>query len=114
MAGPAQRTTARKASGDAHQHQAGACCAQAPAARFVRMFKPRFARLVETGEKLQTIRPMPKRLPEIGDHLSLREWTGKPYRSKQRTLCEAIVIHVARITIHEGHYWHALDSVTRP
>lgn len=54
--------------------------------RFVRLFKPRFAPLVEQGKKLHTIRPVPKRMPRPGDRISLREWTGKPYRSKQREL----------------------------
>ncbi len=57
-------------------------------ARFVRMFQPRFAQLVESGNKRQTIRPPPKRIPRRGDHLSLRMWIGKPYRSKQRVLLE--------------------------
>jgi len=53
------------------------------------MFKPQFAPLVESGEKCQTVRPWPKRLPQVGDRISLRCWTGKPYRSKQRVLREA-------------------------
>lgn len=54
--------------------------------QFVRMFQPRFAELVESKVKRQTIRKMPVRMPRIGDILSAREWTGKPYRSKQREL----------------------------
>jgi uncharacterized protein YqfB (UPF0267 family) len=55
------------------------------------MFQPRFARLVESGAKTQTIRVKskakhPRPLPKPGDFLSLREWEGKPYRSKQRKL----------------------------
>lgn len=61
------------------------------------MFQPRFAALVESGEKLQTVRPTPKRLVRVGDKLSLRQWTGKPYRSKQRVLREAIVTQVQTI-----------------
>lgn len=61
---------------------------------FVRMFKPRFARLVESGKKKQTIRPTPKRFPKPGDLISLREWSGKPYRSKQRLLMEACITDV--------------------
>lgn len=66
---------------------------------FVRMFKPRFAKLVKAGRKLQTIRPLPKRIPRCGDHLSLRRWLGKPYRSRQRILRKATVsrIEVCRI-----------------
>lgn len=66
---------------------------------FVRMFKPRFALLVETGTKLQTIRPTPKRLPHPGDRISLRAWTGKPYRSKQRVLRDALIMVVELVTI---------------
>lgn len=59
------------------------------------MFQPRFARLVEAGEKWQTIRPKRKIPVRAGDRLSLREWTGLPYRSKQRqlrdeTVCERV------------------------
>jgi hypothetical protein len=68
---------------------------------FVRMFKPQFAGLVERGEKLQTVRPIPKRMPKTGDRISLRAWEGKPYRSKQRVLREAVVATAEPITISE-------------
>lgn len=68
----------------------------------VRMFKPKFAPKVESGEKKQTVRPRPKRMPKIGQDISLREWTGKPYRSKQRELARSTVTAVASITIHEN------------
>jgi uncharacterized protein YqfB (UPF0267 family) len=48
------------------------------------MFHPRFAALVKAGRKTQTIRGAAR--CAAGDVLSLREWTGRPYRSKQRTL----------------------------
>lgn len=63
------------------------------------MFQPRFAELVERGEKLQTVRPTPKRMPEAGDRISLRTWTGKPYRSKQRILGEGMIVLVATCSI---------------
>lgn len=66
---------------------------------FVRMFKPQFAPLVERGDKRQTVRPTPKRLPHHGDAISLREWTGKPYRSKQRILRTATVTGTQRVEI---------------
>ena len=72
------------------------------ARRFVRMFKPQFAAAVEAGEKCQTIRPTPKRMPEAGDLISLRCWTEKPYRSKQRELREATITKVLPITIEES------------
>jgi hypothetical protein len=73
-------------------------CAR-PRAHFVRMFKPRFAALVEAGTKTQTVRPTPKRMPRVGDTISLRVWTGAPYRSKQRVLREAVIEKVERIVI---------------
>jgi hypothetical protein len=66
---------------------------------FVRMFKPQFAPLVEAGTKLQTVRPTPKRVPQAGDRISLRAWTGKPYRSKQRVLRDATISSVERVKI---------------
>ena len=42
----------------------------------VKLFKPQFSPLVESGLKLQTVRPTPKRMPKPGDRISLREWTG--------------------------------------
>ena len=72
---------------------------------FVRMFKPRFAALVEAGTKTQTVRPTPARMPKAGDKLSLRMWTGKPYRSKQRVLREATVLHVVRIKLDCFDMW---------
>ena len=65
----------------------------------VRMFKPQFAPLVESGVKLQTVRPTPKRMPKPGDRISLRMWTGKPYRSKQRVLRESTITAVEKISM---------------
>ena len=67
--------------------------------RHVRMFKPRFALLVQAGTKLSTIRPTPKREIRAGDVLDLRQWKGLPYRSKQRKLREAICTRVTPIRI---------------
>lgn len=53
------------------------------------MFKPRFAPLVRSGKKRQTIRPNRKNPIKPGDTLSLREWCGLPYRTPQRLLCVA-------------------------
>ena len=66
------------------------------------MFQPRFAPLVESGKKLTTIRGARKRAIKAGDTLSLREWTGKPYRSKQRELRTAVVTAVDKIEMLEG------------
>lgn len=72
------------------------------------MFQPRFARLVETGKKRQTVRKTPKRMPKKGDTVSLREWTGKPYRSKQRELMEATLVNVHTVEI--GDYELTIDG----
>lgn len=78
----------------------------------VRMFKPQFAPLVESGAKCQTVRPIPKRMPKIGERISLREWTGKPYRSKQRVLREAEICDVCYCTVHVGGV--LVDSIPQP
>jgi hypothetical protein len=69
-------------------------------ARHVIMFQPRFAPLVESGAKLQTIRPWRKRQIKAGDIVDLRTWSGLPYRSKQRKLCEAMVAMVLPVSIY--------------
>lgn len=69
------------------------------------MFKPQFAPMVEAGTKCQTVRPTPKRMPKFGDKISLRTWTGKPYRSKQRVLRESTVWSVEPIIIERGPIW---------
>lgn len=66
------------------------------------MFKPQFAPLVAAGTKRQTIRPIPKRMPKVGDHESWREWTGKPYRSKTRKLAQVELTEVTPIRIDDG------------
>lgn len=62
---------------------------------FVRLFKPEFAAKVLSGEKCQTVRATPKRMPTPGDRISCRAWTGAPYRSKQRIL---------RVGLREGRW----------
>ena len=66
---------------------------------FVRLFKPQFASLVESGAKLQTVRPTPMRKPKPGDTISLRCWTGLPYRSKQRVLRNSEITRVLEVRI---------------
>jgi len=65
--------------------------------RFVRMFQPQFSPKVEDGSKCQTVRPKPKIMPKPGDTISCREWTGKPYRSKQRVLRESTITQIQTI-----------------
>ena len=66
------------------------------------LFQPRFAELVRTGQKRQTIRKQARCKP--GDLLSLRRWTGKPYRSKQQRLWGATCRSVCPISIGHGVY----------
>lgn len=63
------------------------------------MFKPRFAPMVKSGAKRQTVRPIPKRYPNVGDIESWREWSGKPYRSKQRELARVEIVGVYPISL---------------
>jgi len=65
------------------------------------IFSTRFHAAVESGEKRQTIRPTRKRPIRIGDPLSLRAWTGAPYRSPQRELRSSICIDVTPFIITE-------------
>lgn len=65
----------------------------------VLMFQPRFAALVRSGAKRTTIRPFRKIPIKVGDDLSLREWTDKPYRSKQITIRTAICRDIPIILI---------------
>jgi len=60
-------------------------------------FQDRFAELVRLGIKRQTIRQAARCKP--GDTLSLRRWTGKPYRSRQETLRTVVCSEVVPIRI---------------
>jgi hypothetical protein len=72
--------------------------------RHVLMFKPQFAPLVKSGVKSRTIRPPRKRPIQAGDLLDLREWSGRPYASKQNKLREETCTSLAEIYIaHPGH-----------
>lgn len=80
---------------------------------FVRLFKAQFAGLIESGKKLQTVRPTPARMPRAGDTISLRTWTGLPYRSKQRVLREAVITSVVSIAIRANGEF-VIDGELRP
>lgn len=67
--------------------------------KFVRMVQPRFVDDVRDGRKLRTIRKTPKRMPRVGDMISLRAWSGKPYRSKQIILKESVITNVQTVLI---------------
>jgi hypothetical protein len=61
------------------------------------MFQDRFAEAVRDGSKTQTIRKSARCSP--GDLLSLRRWSGLPYRSKQEVIVEARCISTATVEI---------------
>jgi hypothetical protein len=65
----------------------------------VLMFQSRFARQVAAGTKRRTIRPQRKRPLQVGHRLSLRQWSAKPYRSRQIVLGAAVVSRVSAVTI---------------
>lgn len=63
------------------------------------LFEPRFWGPIERGEKVHTIRPPRKRRIDVGDGLSLRGWTDKPYRSPQREIMQATCVAIREIWI---------------
>lgn len=80
--------------------------------KIIKLFQPRFAPMVKDGTKLNTIRPLPKRerdMPQVGWDISLREWSGKPYRSKQRVLKESVIEGVSICDVNYLNAW--LDEV---
>lgn len=54
------------------------------------MFESRFVAPIQAGTKRQTIRENSRVLP--GDTLSLRRWTGGPYRSPQHPIVPAVCV----------------------
>ena len=63
----------------------------------VLMFQERFVAGIRSGEKRQTIRKKARCKP--GDVLSLRRWTGRPYRSKQEEIRRAVCTGVSIVGI---------------
>lgn len=75
----------------------------------VLLFQGRFEEAVVSGRKPHSIRPdrrdgRPR--ARVGEALSLRVWTGKPYRSQQREIARAVVTEVERLAIRtDGVMW---------
>lgn len=65
------------------------------------MFQPRFVPRITDGTKRTTIRGKARCKP--GDVLSLRQWTGLPYRSKQREILSTACTAVCAILIDADH-----------
>ncbi len=72
----------------------------------VLLFEPRFAALVADGRKRQTIRATARCTP--GDRLSLRRWSGKPYRSSQIELARGVCAEVLPVSIGRGEWGDGL------
>ena len=81
----------------------------------IKTFKPEFEAKILSGAKTQTIRPWPKgfvkRFPKIGDTLSLRIWTGRPYHSKQRVIFDAPIANVQPFHICSEGFFYVGDHV---
>lgn len=75
-----------------------ACCSSD--FTMVIMFQDRFSESIRSGIKCQTIRRNAR--VHSGDVLSLRRWAGKPYRSHQEVLIDAICIEIRLITIRKS------------
>lgn len=74
----------------------------------VLMIQPRFEDAVVSGRKPHSIRPprsdgRPR--ARVGEPLSIRVWTGKPYRSQQREVARAVVTSVHEIEISDEAIW---------
>ena len=67
----------------------------------VRMFKNQFYLKILGGDKRQTIRPAPKRMPKVGDKESWRQWSGLPYRSPQIELAQVELTSVQIIKMKD-------------
>jgi hypothetical protein len=63
------------------------------------LFLPRFHAPILAGTKRQTIRGPRKRPIKPGDPLSLRGWSGSPYRSPQTVLRDVVCTSVEPIAI---------------
>lgn len=63
------------------------------------MFKPQFAPLVKSGAKRQTIRPIPKRMPKVGDHESWRQWEQLELARVELTSIEPVTIIPCQVVV---------------
>lgn len=68
-------------------------------------FKPRFRPKVLDHTKLNTMRANRKRPVKVGDVLSLRGWSGRPYMTPQIRLMDVICTRVTAVAIEEGSFW---------
>lgn len=77
----------------------------------VLLFQDRFASLVASGSKRHTIRLPRKRPIRVGHTLSLRQWSGKAYRSKQIELLETKCIAIDQVVMtNSGLYIGGIEQ----
>jgi hypothetical protein len=76
----------------------------------VKMISAQFVAKVRAGTKRQTVRPARKYPHKVGDVLDLREWSGRPYRSKQLAIIMARCTDYFSIRIFEDGY--RVDGIT--
>lgn len=55
--------------------------------------------MILSGVKRQTIRATPKRMPQPGDILDARSWSGKAYRSQHKHLGSFTISSVEAVSI---------------
>lgn len=72
-----------------------------------RPFRLQYEPMILAGTKNHTVRPVPKRMPKIGEQFTGYIWTGQPYRSPQRTFFTSTVTKVEDIYINEIGIWIA-------
>lgn len=69
------------------------------------VFQNRFEADIVAGRKSHTIRGHRrdgKPRAKMGETISLRVWTGKPYRSKQREIARGVVDKIESIAVHSN------------
>jgi hypothetical protein len=82
-------------------------------------FKPRFEAPALAGIKIHTLRGHRKDgkpRAKVGERISLRVWTGRPYASKQREFAQATVEQVYPVEIERMRkgYWIGVAGVILP
>lgn len=66
------------------------------------MFDKQFVPLIKNGQKRSTIRSIAK--CKAGDHVDLRCWSGKPYRSKMEQIEQVEILSVRPIRFGINHF----------
>jgi hypothetical protein len=68
-----------------------------------------------SGEKIHTIRANEKSHFKDGDVISVREWSGKPYRSKQVVIRDGVKIGVEPVALdHDDNIADFMEPVAAP